>query len=133
MPGWLDRMKSRRPPQPLRGSPTVARVKHYSALSGYAYEYLYEGYHDRADERVHVFRLSGDRKTWFALSVHVPGEALRTWEEAHGRTLGGSERYAVAKLALFAAFDQRPNPREMRAAVSVDAAQVEALLASIDI
>ncbi len=105
---------------PLRGVPVVRRQKNYSAESGYAYEYFYEGLRDSGGVREYVFTVSGDRKTWFPLSVYVPDNAVQN--------LTGNERYAVAKMALFTAFDERESPAAMREAVRVAAGQVEELL-----
>jgi predicted ATPase len=136
MPRWLQRFFARRPPapEPLKGRRATPRIKSYSALSGYVYEYTYQGYRDRDDLRTHVFDVSPDRQQWFAFEVSIPGAALTAWEHTNARTLNEAERYAVAKLALFAAFDDRPNPRALQAAsVIVDAAQVAQLLDSIDL
>jgi hypothetical protein len=105
----------------------------YTALSGYVYEYVHEGYRDHPGAREHVFAVSGDRKTWFTLSVWVPAGSVAHWEQAHSRTLNDAERYAVAKLALFDAFDVRPAPTEMREAIHVDAGTLTRLLDSIDL
>jgi len=42
-------------------------------------------------------------------------------------------RYAVAKMALFRAFDRRAAPDAMREEVSVESADVESILATLDI
>jgi hypothetical protein len=137
MPFWFQRFFARRaaPAEaPLKGKRPVARVKSYTAMSGYVYEYVYQGYREHADARTHVFEVSPDRKRWFSLEVGIPEHSLAAWEQAHGRTLNDAERYAVAKLALFAAFDEREGPRALEAGpVRVDAARVEALLDSIDL
>lgn len=134
MRGWFQRLFARRPPPPapLKGKRPVARVKSYTALCGYVYEYTYEGYRDGELARTHVFRVSPDRKDWFPLGVAVPFAALAAWERTHGRALNEAERYAVAKLALFAAFDERAGPQALRAEpVRVDAAGASALLDSL--
>ncbi|MGJ5820932.1 hypothetical protein [Paludibaculum fermentans] len=113
---------------PLRGVPAIRRQKNYLAMSGYAYEYFYEGMRDEASRREHVFTVSGDRKTWFPVQVLVPDASVTQWEAAHGRVLADNERYAIAKMALFEAFDTRESPAEMNAAVEVSAEQVEELL-----
>lgn len=127
---WLRGLIARRtPPEtPLRGVPAVRRQKNYMAMSGYAYEYFYDGFRDLAAWREHVFTVSGDRKTWFEVLVRVPPAGVETWEAAHGRALAGNERYAIAKMALFEAFDSRDNPPAMNAPVEVTAEQVEDLL-----
>lgn len=116
----------------LKGRRPVARLKLYTALSGYVYEYLYEGYNDTPAHRDHIFTTAADRKTWFTAVVRVQHAALTEWERTHARSLNESERYAVAKLALFQAFDTRDTPAAMREAVLVDAALAEELLNSID-
>lgn len=117
----------------LQGVPAAKRIKRYTAMSGYVYEYCYEGYRESHSAREQVFSVSGDRKTWFVLAVYVPHAALSAWEQENERELLPAERYAVAKLALFAAFDERESPAAMRDAVHVSASQVAELLASIDI
>jgi hypothetical protein len=121
---WLERFTGKQEaPAPLRGAPAQPRLKNYSALSGYAYEYVYDGMRDTQDSEEYVFTVSGDRKNWFRLSVHVP--ALQT-------SLKARERYAVAKLALFSAFDERENPAALSAApVRVTPGQAEELLRQI--
>lgn len=116
----------------LFGAPEHARVKRYTAMSGYVYEYTYRGYREDGAERVHVFNVSADRKAWFDVEVTAPDQALAEWEVANARILNPTERYAVAKLALFHAFDERERPEEMTSGVRVDAAAIGGLLESID-
>ncbi|MBN9659013.1 MAG: hypothetical protein J0H49_12590 [Acidobacteria bacterium] len=125
--GLVKREKGSAPP-PLRGVPAVRRQKNYLAMSGYAYEYFYEGMRDRSGLREHVFTVSGDRKTWFEVQVLVPASSVAAWETAHRRGLADNERYAIAKMALFEAFDTRETPLAMNAPVEVTAEQVEDLL-----
>ena len=124
-------------PQPLTGAPAVRRQKTYSAQSGYVYQYYYEGHRSYKRERdkgsEYVFDVSADRKTSAPVSVLVSDRAIEDWEGRHGRTLNGSERYAIAKMALFQAFDERPNPSLMAADVRVRAADVEAILITLGI
>ena len=119
----------------LTGAPAVRRMKTYSAQSGYVYQYFYEGqrpYTAGGEQGVeYVFHLSADRKTWNDTPVLVAESALRTWQEAHGRELSSTERYAIAKIALFQAFDERPAPAEMAAEVRVRAADVEGIVESL--
>ena len=133
MLAWLRRLTSRPASGPLSGAPARRRVKNYAALTGYAYEYLYAGYCDQGERREYVFTVSGDRKEWFALPVCLPGSALHAWETAHGRTLAGNERYALAKLALFSAFDDRANPAALRAPIEVSASQAAELLDRLEL
>jgi hypothetical protein len=124
-------------PAPLTGAPPLRRMKTYSAQSGYVYQYYYEGHRDyRAanDEGVEfVFSISADAKTWSPASVLVSAAAVRTWEEAHARELSSTERYAIAKLSLFQAFDERPLPAQMKNEVRVRAADVQAIIETLDL
>jgi hypothetical protein len=117
---------------PLSGAPAVRRMKTYSAQSGYVYQYCYEGQRPlpRAGESgiEFVFALSSDRKTWSNTRVLVPDQALSNWEIAHERGLSATERYAIAKLALFQAFDERETPALVKADILVRSADVEAII-----
>ena len=130
---WLRKKKG----APLTGAPAVRRQKTYSAESGYVYQYFYEG--QRAAKRdgetgtEYVFNVSADRRSSFPLSVFVSDQALEEWQAEHGRQLGSTERYAVAKMALFQAFDRRPSPAEMTSEARVSAADVETILTTLDI
>jgi hypothetical protein len=112
---------------PLSGTPAVRRMKTYSAQSGYVYQYYYEGHRGAT----FVFSVSADRKTWSAVTVAVRDRALESWEQAHARELSDTERYAVAKMALFQAFDEPPTPAGMRAPVEVRPADVEAIIETL--
>ncbi len=80
-----------------------------------------------------MFNVSADRKSSFPVSVFLSDEAVESWQREHARELGSTERYAVAKLALFQAFDQRPAPDAMNEEVRVQAPDVESFLATLDI
>jgi hypothetical protein len=122
---------------PLTGAPAVRRQKTHSAESGYVYQYFYEGQRaaarDGAAGTQYVFNVSADRKSSFPVSVFVGESALAEWQTEHARKLGSTERYAVAKLALFQAFDQRETPAAMCEEVRVVAADVASFLATLDI
>jgi hypothetical protein len=139
MRAWFVRLlNSIRPPRlnspgPLRATPARRRIKHYAALSGYAYEYYFEGYRVRGVGREYLFKVSGDRKSWFAFQINLDERAIAAWELAHERTLAENERYAAAKLALFAAFDERPNPSQMQSSTDVTVEIVEELLSRLEL
>lgn len=122
---------------PLTGTPAVRRLKTYSAQSGYVYQYHYEGHRDfraAGESGVEfVFSISADRKNWHSTSVLVSAAALRAWEESHARELSSTERYAVAKMALFQAFDERPAPAQMKDEVRVRNADVDAIIETLDL
>lgn len=133
MPGWWRKIVGTAAPEPLRAVPRVRRQKNYLAMSGYGYEYFFEGWRPGAARREYHFTVSGDRKTWFALQVLLPDEAVRQWEAAQARPLADNERYAIAKMALFEAFDNRENPVAMRAPVEISQALADDLLERLGI
>lgn len=110
-------------------------MKTYSAQSGYVYQYFYEGYRTfqagGETGTAFVFTTSVDRRDWGPTEVLVGDGALAAWEQAHARQLSSTERYAIAKLALFQAFDERPKPEQMRLEVRVRAADVEAIVETL--
>ena len=122
---------------PLTGAPTVRRLKTYSAQSGYVYQYYYEGHRESRPSgesaTEFVFTVSADRKNWHPASVLVHEEAVQVWEAAHERQLSSTERYAVAKMALFQAFDERAEPSLMKGDVRVRAADIEAIVETLEL
>jgi hypothetical protein len=124
-------------PAPLTGAPPVRRQKTHSAMSGYVYQYYYEGHRPaewNAEESMeYVFDVSADRKTSFPVSVFVLRRAVGAWQAGHGRELSGTEQYAIAKMSLFQAFDERENPEQLRAPVVVEEEALDAILATLEI
>jgi hypothetical protein len=125
MAGWLKRMLRCAPAEPaalLRGAREVRRLKNYAADTGYIYEYYYDGMRDVAGGEEYVFAVSADRRAYKPLSVFVAADR---------RALRAVERYAVAKLALFEALNEREDPARMADPVRVGEADVERLLEQI--
>ena len=122
-------------PLPLTGAPAVRRLKSYSAQSGYVYQYFYEGQRPCGSGgesgTEYVFTVSADRKTVHPVSVLVGEAEVRAWEQAHGRMLASTERYAVSKMALFQAFDERATPLEMKQEVRVRGADMAAIIETL--
>ena len=117
---------------PLTGAPTVRRLKSYSGASGYVYQYAFEGMRPLGGGTEYVFAVSADRKTWAEVTVRVAGDVVRGWEREHGRELSTTEWYALAKMSLFAAFDERENPAALRGEpVVVRAADVAGILETL--
>lgn len=111
----------------------MRRMKSYSAQSGYVYQYFYEGFRAVSGGAEYVFETSADRKTSFPVAVIVEDDAVAAWTAAHGRELTGTERYAVAKMALFQAFDEREDPAQMRHPVRVRPADAAAILEQLGV
>jgi hypothetical protein len=104
-------------------------MKTYCAQTGYVYQYYYDGQRplrSPASGVEFVFTISADRANWRPASVLIGGAAMDAWQERHGRQLSSTERYALAKMALFQAFDERP-PDRMKDDVQVRQADVEAI------
>jgi hypothetical protein len=129
---WLRKAKSK-PPEVLRGAPAVRRQKTRSAASGYVYQYFYEGFRQVREGVEYVFDVSSDRKNSFPVTVLVESGAIASWNRNHGRELAAAEKYALAKIALFQAFDERDNPGLMRQEVRVRAADAAAILETLGI
>jgi hypothetical protein len=110
-------------------------MKTYSAQSGYVYQYFFEGHRDYRASDDHgvefVFTISSDGKTWNQASVLVSEPAVLEWQRAHTRELSLTERYAVAKIALFQAFDERPDPAQMRGEVRVRNADIDGIIETL--
>ena len=131
---FLDRF--RRKTLPLHGVPPVRRLKTHPAQSGYIYTYAYDGQRalPAADGTEFVFSASAGPSGWHQVSVLVETSSVRAWELDHDRTLSSTEWYALAKMALFAAFDERPTPALFFAEpVRLRAADVEAIMQSLDL
>ena len=122
-------------PAPLAGAPAVRRQKTYSAQSGYVYQYFYEGHRPSSPQRgtEYVFDVSSDRKTSSPVSVIISDAAVASWQDESGRTLSATEQYAIAKMSLFQAFDERDSPQAMRDAVHVAPRDVQAILSALHI
>jgi len=124
-------------PPPLAGAPAARREKTYSAASGYVYHYSYSGHRPAVREgepgTEYVFETSSDRRNIFPVCVFLFEAAAARWNSAHARELSATERYAVAKMALFQAFDERLDPRQMKEEVRVRAVDLDAILEMLGI
>ena len=120
--------------KPLTGAPAVRRIKTYSAQSGHVYRYYYQGHRfcgfgDSAGME-HVFGICTGRGAWRTGRVVVSEAAVAAWQRSHGRDLSATERYALAKMALFQAFDERP-PGAMEGLIRVREADLEGIAATL--
>ncbi len=122
---------------PLSGAPAVRRMKAYSAQSGYVYQYFYEGHREYRASGDHgiefVFSISPDRKTWVDAAVLVSELAVQAWQQEHGREFSPTERYAIAKIALFQAFDERAHPALLREEIRVRDADISGIVEALDL
>jgi len=90
-------------------------LKNYSTADGQTYRYFYEGQRPYRSGAEFVFQVSAESAPARALSVFFSDRAAGTWERMHDRLLTGTERYAVAKLALFQAFEAGANDARVSA------------------
>ncbi|MFY9530001.1 MAG: hypothetical protein WBC04_21745 [Candidatus Acidiferrales bacterium] len=115
----------------------VRRIKSYSAASGFVYQYQFQGVHpSRRGLSVgneYVYLVSADRKTMFPLRIFVRRDAVERWGKQTGRSLTGTEEYAVAKMRLFQAFDEVENLGAAHPDLVVDDSNLSALLSQLDL
>ncbi len=115
----------------------VRRIKSYSAATGVVYQYyFYEVQKSRRGLSAgteYVYMVSADRQIVFPLAVFVRRDAVGGWASKTGRALSGTEEYAVAKMRLFQAFDEMEDLSTARPDLHVDAANLENLLAQLDL
>jgi hypothetical protein len=77
--------------------------------------------------------VSVDRKKVFPLRIFVLRDAVERWGQRAGRTLSGTEEYAVAKMRLFHALDEVSDLEAHSAELVVDESNLNPLLAELDI
>lgn len=114
----------------------VRRVKSYSAATGYVYQYYFyevnKARRSLTPGKEYVYMVSVDRKHVFPVKIFVHHDAAEKWGRAAGRTLSGTEEYAVAKMRLFQALDEL-NDVEHAGELVVDDSNLDALLAQLDL
>jgi len=118
---------------------TLRRLKTYAGTQGYVYQYYFVGKRPAlADDpetpaTEFVFDVTSDRKLTFAVSVFLPEKSVTEWAANHGRALTEAEQYAAAKLRLFRAFDELQNLMADGRRLVIDAAALEAGLATLGV
>ncbi len=122
----------------LTGAPAHARVKTYSAETGFVYQYVYRGQRRLADDSAseHVFsaKLSQAQRegaSQFPIRVVLEDAELEQCARAIGRELIAAERYAVVKMTLFAALDEFREASQWDAPLVPRAAEMEAHLRTL--
>lgn len=113
---------------------TIRRLKTYTGSQGYVYQYYFVGKRPAAgDATEYVFDVTSDRKTTYAVTVHLPAQIVAAWASAHGRTLSDSEQYATVKMRLFRAFDEVENMQGRGRQLQVDSPFIEESLALLGV
>jgi hypothetical protein len=130
---WLRALRAKKA-APLTGAPQTRRLKSYSSASGYVYQYFYEGCRAGgagAPATEYVFSVSSDRKTYFRVSVSEHAAAIDSWQRDHTRDLSATEQYAVAKMALLQAFDEREKPEWLREPIQIRRADLDLIVETL--
>lgn len=109
-----------------RGPGAQRRLKSYSAQSGYVYEYFFVS---QADTE-YRFDVSATRKDFHAVVVRINRQKLL---QAAQRELSAVEEFAVAKMSLFQAFDEREQPAEMKNPVCPTLENFQEILVTLDL
>lgn len=90
-----------------QGVRAARRVKRYASENGHTYRYWYKGWQTKdANTAEHLFECRRDDAPAITLSVRLLQANLAACSQAIGRDLLASERYAIVKLALFAALEE---------------------------
>jgi hypothetical protein len=113
------------------------RVKSYSAESGITYQYCFyaarKGSAKSGAAAVYTYLVSADRKNSFPLHIHVERNAIRNWEKRVGRTMTGTEEYALAKLRLLRGFDEAEECLPANGELLVDESNLDELITQLDL
>ena len=118
---------------------TGRRYKTYPAETGISYRYFFESRRSvvrpegQGPGSDFTFVVTADQQPPFTLKVFVSDRALVAWRAAHGRDLGASEQYALAKMRLFRAFDEHDRLFSERLSIVVDESNVEELLEPLEL
>ena len=129
---WNWFRAGRAPTSPLKGAPAHARTKTFSAETGYVYQYVFRGYRSLRDlaGTEFIFEASRDRTERFEVTVQLLDSALAGCAERIAREILSKERYALAKMTLFRAFDEL-EPGNLTGVLVPDANQMEAHLRTL--
>jgi len=134
---WLGKLFKKEKEAPLRGARPVRREKTYSADTGYVYQYFYEGYRESqrdGEEGIeHVFSVTSDRVSRFPIHIFVAHQVTVAWKESNDRELTPTEQYAVVKMTLFEAFDERTDFDGSARTINVSLENIEQHAETLDL
>jgi hypothetical protein len=115
----------------------VRRVKSFSAATGYVYQYYFyetqKTHRNGAAGTDYVYMVSVDRKSVFPLHVFIQSEGIQKWSRGAGRSITGTEEYALAKMRLFEALDEIEDIASKQPELIVDESNIEILLSRLGI
>jgi len=116
---------------------TVRRMKTYTGGQGYVYQYYFVGKRASLSPlpagAEYIFDVTSDRKTTFAVSVFLAGEATKHWAATHSRSLTEAEQYGAVKMRLFQAFDEIENLMADGRQLFVNAETLEQVLTTLGV
>ncbi len=115
----------------------VRRLKTYSAENGSVYQYQFHEVHpttiDGRSGNEYIYYVTSDRKTMHSVRVFLSRAGIAKWSARTGRTLNGTEEYAVAKMRLFQSLDDMAGIEKSNAVLNVDETNVASLLEKLDL
>jgi len=114
----------------------LRRMKTYAGGQGYVYQYYFVGKRPAPTDpsaTEYIFDVTSDRKTTFAVTVTLPASIVAQWSTHHGRALTDAEQYAAVKMRLLQAFDEVENMLSEGRLLTVNAAALEQLLATLGV
>jgi hypothetical protein len=118
-------------------SDIVRRIKTYSAENGAVYQYQFKEVRPATSNgeagNEYIYYVTADRETMYPVRVFVSHVGIGKWGAQSGRTLNGTEEYAVAKMRLFQGFDELPEIETPSAVIRVDETNIDALLEKLDL
>jgi hypothetical protein len=124
-------------PAPQPDPKVVRRIKTYSSELGTVYQYQFYSAAPASLQGVtgNLFKyyVSVDRKNMFTIQVFIHPSTAEAYQKHFHRPISGTEEYAVAKMRLFQAFDEDETLASSRPTLTVDASNIDALLAKLDL
>ena len=120
------------PDKGLAGAPLRPRIKTYSTESGYVYRHVYRGSRTTESAQEFVFSASARPGRWDSLTVRLGDAVISEWQHRNSRVLTSTQKYAIAKMAMFQLLDEA-GELPARLEVSPDLAAVERYLELLQI
>ncbi|MBV9264780.1 MAG: hypothetical protein JO061_01290 [Acidobacteriaceae bacterium] len=123
------------PPDPhtsLRGAPARARIKTYSAATGYVYQYVFRGYRASFDASgtEYVFSVTRNGQT-HPIAILLRDADLQQCAALIARPVLNQERYALSKMTLFSVFDQATDFDPLETPVAPTASEMHSHLQTL--
>jgi hypothetical protein len=113
---------------------TVRRLKSYTAESGMVYQYYFVGKRaaladdPQSPATEFIFDVISGQQPNFAISIFLPEQSVKQWQQKHYRVLVETELYAGAKMMLFRAFDELESVIKQGRRLTVPPQELENLL-----